>query len=111
MFFEQYSHEPYVATVRFWIHLLGRREEYAAKIAEARVKGVAALAVMEQALAASPFLVGERLTIADLALYAYTHVADEGDYDLAPFPAIRAWLARCEAQPGFEPMRAARASP
>ncbi|WP_428310912.1 glutathione S-transferase family protein [Hydrocarboniphaga sp.] len=105
MFFEQYSHEPYVATVRFWIHYLGKREEWRDKIAEARVKGYAALAVMETALGKTAFLAGETFSIADIALYAYTHVADQGDFDLTPYPAIRSWLARCEAQPGFEAMR------
>ena len=105
MFFEQYSHEPFVATVRFWIHYLGKREEWREKIAEARVKGYAALGVMETALGKSAFLAGETFSIADIALYAYTHVADQGDFDLAAYPGIRTWLTRCEAQPGFRSMR------
>lgn len=100
LFFEQYSHEPYIATVRFWIHFLGKRELWRDRIAEARVKGEAALAVMETTLARQPYLAGESLTIADIALYAYTHVAEQGDYDLTPYPALRAWLARCQAQLG-----------
>lgn len=105
MFFEQYSHEPYVATVRFWIHYLGKREEWRDRIAEARVKGYAALGVMETTLAGTAYLAGDTFSIADIALYAYTHVADQGDFDLSPYPAIRAWMARCEQQPGFYSMR------
>ena len=105
MFFEQYSHEPYIATVRWWIHFLGKREEWREKIIEARKRGYAALGVMEQQLQKTPFLAGADYSIADIALYAYTHVADEGDYSLTDYPAVRAWLSRCQVQPGFEPMR------
>lgn len=104
LFFEQYSHEPYIATVRFWIHYMDKREEWKDKIAEARPKGYAALGVMEDQLARTPFLAGESYTIADIALYAYTHVAHEGDYDLTDYPALRAWLARVEATPRFQAM-------
>ena len=104
MFFEQYSHEPYIATVRFWIKFLDKREAWAEKIADARKKGVAALGVMEQQLAKTPFLTGEVYSVADIALYAYTHVAHEGDYAMDDYPAIRAWLRRIESQPGFERM-------
>lgn len=104
LFFEQYSHEPFIATVRFWIKFLGKREAWAEKIADARQKGVAALGVMEQQLAKTPFLTGAAYTVADIALYAYTHVAHEGDYAMDDYPAIRAWLARITSQPGFEPM-------
>lgn len=106
LFFEQYSHEPYIATVRFWVQFLGKRDEWRDKIAEASQRGRAALAVMERQLTATRFIAGQGYSIADIALYAYTHVADEGDYDLAPYPALRDWLARVEAQPGFVPMRA-----
>jgi glutathione S-transferase len=105
LFFEQYSHEPYIATVRWWVHFLKKQDEWKEKIAEAMKKGEAALGVMERALARSPFLAGEAYTIADIALYAYTHVADEGGYALARFPAVEAWLRRCEAQARFRPMR------
>lgn len=105
LFFEQYSHEPYVATVRWWVRYLHKQDEWAGRIAEAMDKGYAALAVMEQQLAQTLFLVGDRPTIADLALFAYTDVADEGGYDLAPYPALRAWLARLHALPGFVPLR------
>jgi len=102
LFFEQYSHEPNVATVRFWVHELGRGEDaaWATQIAEKREKGYAALGVLERALAGRRFLVGERYSIADIALYAYTHVAHEGGFDLAPYPALRAWLDRVADQPG-----------
>ena len=102
LFFEQYSHEPNVATVRFWLHELGRGADpaWAERIAEKRASGYAALGVMERHLAANRFFVGDRYSIADIALYAYTHVAPEGDFDLARFPALRAWLDRVADQPG-----------
>ncbi|HVR29703.1 MAG TPA: glutathione S-transferase family protein [Thermoanaerobaculia bacterium] len=105
LFFEQYSHEPYIATSRYWIHYLEARERYAGKLAEKREPGYAALRVMEQHLAEQPFLVGGRLTVADIALYAYTHVAHEGDFDLSGLPAVRRWLDRVAAVPGHVPMR------
>lgn len=105
LFFEQYSHEPYIATVRFWVKFLGKGQEWREKVETARDKGYAALGVMEQQLARQPFLVGEAYSVADIALYAYTHVADEGGYELAAYPAIRDWLARLERQPRFKPMR------
>jgi glutathione S-transferase len=98
MFFEQYSHEPYIAVVRFWMHTGiadGRAEEVEAR----RVRGYEALDVMEDHLAERPFFVAGRYTIADIALYAYTHVAHEGGFDLAPYPAVNAWLARVREQP------------
>jgi glutathione S-transferase len=101
LFFEQYSHEPYIATVRFWIYCLGKREEWAGKIAEARVKGYAALAVMERQLQQTAFLAGDHYSIADIALFAYTHVAEQGDYSLESYPAVRRWLERVQSQPGF----------
>jgi len=104
LFFEQYSHEPYVATVRFWVAYLGKGEEWKTKIAEAMPKGYAALAVMERQLAQTPFLVGLEPTLADIALYAYTHVAHEGGFRLDDYPALRAWLQRFAALPGFAPM-------
>jgi glutathione S-transferase len=102
LFFEQYSHEPNVATVRFWVHELGRGSDkaWAERIAEKREKGYAALDAMERHLAGRRFFVGERYSIADIALYAYTHVAPEGGFDLARYPAIRAWLDRVADQPG-----------
>jgi glutathione S-transferase len=104
MFFEQYSHEPYIATIRFWITELGKEQEYRDEIAKRRVNGVAALGVMERTLAASPFFVADRYSLADIALYAYTHVAHEGRFDLQPFPAVRAWIGRVAALPGHIPI-------
>lgn len=100
LFFEQYSHEPYVATPRFIVRHLPtdspRRAELPARLAQGR----AAFDVMQRQLAQSPFLVGDSCTIADIALYAYSHVADQGGHDLTEFPWVRAWLVRVAAQPG-----------
>ncbi len=104
MFFEQYSHEPYVAVARYFLQHLEMTEARRVLLAEKQDKGRAALAVMEDHLATRTYFVGERPTIADLALYAYTHVADEGGYDLEPYPAVRAWLARVAAEPGHIPI-------
>ena len=98
MFFEQYSHEPYVAVARFW--LPKGIEVDPETLAERQRVGYLAFDAMEGQLAGRSYLVGERYSIADIALYAYTHVADEGGFDLASFPAIRAWLDRVAAQPG-----------
>ncbi|MGH8460422.1 MAG: glutathione S-transferase family protein [Stenotrophobium sp.] len=106
LFFEQYSHEPYIATVRYWVHYLHKQDEWRQKIAETMPKGYAALGVMERQLAQTSFIAGAHYSIADIALYAYTHVAHQGGYDLAAYPALRAWLARVEAQPRFEKMAA-----
>jgi len=99
LFFEQYSHEPYIATSRFWISLLGKADEYRDALSQKREPGYAALSVMEYHLSDREFFVGERYTIADIALFAYTHVADEGGFDLTRFPAIQAWLGRVKALP------------
>lgn len=99
LFFEQYSHEPYIAVVRFWLAYSGAPpapEEVDAR----RRGGDSALEAMERHLATRTFLVAERFTIADVALYAYTHVADEGGFDLTRYPSLRAWLDRVAAQPG-----------
>ncbi len=101
LFFEQYSHEPYIATVRFWVYYQKKHDERKEKIAEAMKKGHAALGVMEQQLVRTPFLAGETYTIADIAFYAYTHVAHQGGYDLDSYPAIKTWLKRIEQQPNF----------
>lgn len=105
LFFEQYSHEPYVAVARFIIKYLGRPAEREKGLAAKQAGGVKALAVLEQQLAHSPFLAGSRYTIADIALYAYTHVAHEGGFDLAPYPAIQAWLDRVAVRPGYVAMQ------
>ena len=101
--FEQYSHEPNIATLRFWTHA-GFLAQRAALVPGKREAGAAALGVMEGHLARHGFFVAERYTIADVALYAYTHVAEEGGFALAPYPVIRAWLARVAGQPGHIPI-------
>jgi glutathione S-transferase len=98
MFFEQYDHEPNIAVARFWA-LAGIDPGPAVREAR-QAGGRRALEAMERHLAGHAFLVGERFTIADIALYAYTHVAPEGGFDLDAYPSIRAWLARVAAQPG-----------
>jgi len=103
MFFEQYSHEPNIATLRFWTHA-GLLAERAAWVPEKQRWGVAALEVMDAHLRDRPFFVGADYTIADIALYAYTHVAEEGGFALAPYAAIRAWVARVAAQPRHVPI-------
>jgi glutathione S-transferase len=105
LFFEQYSHEPNIAVVRFWVAYSGAppgEEEVEAK----RRAGYVALDAMEGHLSDRTFLVGERYTIADISLYAYTHVAAEGGFELAGYPAIRAWLDRVAGQPGHAPITA-----
>ena len=105
LFFEQYSHEPNIATLRFWItHNVEMTPERQAALPGKRTQGHAALAVMEGHLKDRAFFVGERYSIADIALYAYTHVADQGGFDLQPYPQVRAWLARVAAQPGYIPI-------
>ena len=103
MFFEQYSHEPNIATLRLWAHQ-GWPPERAALVAGKREGGAAALAVMDAHLEKHAFFVDDRYTIADIALYAYTHVAEEGGFSLASCPAVRAWLERVAAQPGHVPI-------
>jgi glutathione S-transferase len=101
LFFEQYSHEPYIAVARY---LRTQHPDPASQrgLADSKMDGgYRALGVMEQHLTKEPFFVGGHYTIADIALYAYTHVAGDGGFDLARFPAIRAWLARVEVQPGY----------
>jgi len=103
--FEQYNLEPNIGTARFWIASLKKSEaELGEKLTEKRRNGQAALAVLEQGLAGREFLVGGRYSLADIALYAYTHVAPEGGFDLAPYPAIRAWCDRVAARPGHVPI-------
>ena len=108
-FFEQYSHEPYIATARYIALYLGlpeaRRAEYEGK----QKGGHAALGVMESQLARHEYLVGERFTIADISLYGYTHVAHEGGFSLDAYPGVRAWLARVAALPRHVTMNAAAA--
>ncbi len=105
LFFEQYSHEPNIATSRFIIKYLGNPPDRQAALVEKRVGGYKALDVMEGRLDNHSFIAGPGYSIADIALYAYTHVADEGGFDLKDYPAVRAWLARVEATPGYVAMR------
>lgn len=100
MFFEQYNHEPTIAVVRHWVAHLGKTPESEPLLPQKIAGGHRALGVMEQHLAARQFFVGDTLTVADIALYAYTHVAHEGGFDLTPYPAVRAWLDRVAAAPG-----------
>jgi len=103
LFFEQYGHEPNIATARYWLRhglLTPAREPL---FAQKRLAGYAALAVMESHLATREFFVGA-YSIADIALYAYTHVAEQGEFDLARFPSVTAWLGRVTAQPGHVAM-------
>jgi glutathione S-transferase len=106
MFFEQYDHEPAIAVVRFWRAYSGRPEAFADRLEERMEAGYRALEAMERHLAAHRFLVAETFTLADIALYAYTHVADEGGFDLGVYPAVRAWLERVAAEPGHVPIDA-----
>jgi glutathione S-transferase len=99
MFFEQYSHEPYVAVARAWIAYFGIPPGKERELEERIQKGYAALDVMEGELKQRPFFAGEQYSLADIALYAYTHVAEEGRFDLSRYPAIRAWFERIQAQP------------
>jgi glutathione S-transferase len=104
MFFEQYSHEPYVAVPRFW--LTKNVEVDAETLAERQRVGYLAFDAMESHLAGNDYLAAGRYTLADIALYAYTHVADEGGFDMSGYPAIAAWVDRVAAQPGHVPITA-----
>ena len=99
LFFEQFSHEPNIATSRFWISILKQAEKYQEQLKQKQQLGYAALNVMEQHLQQHNFLVADQYTIADIGLYAYTHVADEGGFDLTKFPAILSWFKRIQEQP------------
>ena len=104
MFFEQYSHEPYVAVARSIVRYLPADSPRRAELPRLYERGNQALAVMQQHLAAEPFFAAGRYTIADVALYAYTHCAADGGFELARYPAVQGWLARVAAQPRFVPM-------
>lgn len=101
MFFEQYSHEPNIATSRFIIKYLGRPADREESLKAKVAPGYKALDVMEKHLGSNTYFVADRYTIADIALYAYTHVAHEGEFDLANYPKIRAWLGRVQGQAGY----------
>lgn len=106
MFFEQYSHEPYIATSRFIVRYLGSPAGRQADLEQKRDGGYAALGVMDRHLQHQEYMAGGKFTIADIALFAYTHVAHEGGFDLDRFGAVNAWLERIRARPQFAPMEA-----
>ena len=104
MFWEQYNHEPNIATLRFWLAFVGAdalSEAQHGQIAAKRAAGEAALTLMDERLTQTPYFVGDRPTLADIALYAYTHVAGEGGFDLRGYPSVGAWIARIAALPGY----------
>ena len=100
MFFEQYDHEPAIAVARFWLGYSGRPEEFEPRRAERTAAGYRALDAMERHLAEREWLVGDAMSLADIALYAYTHVAGEGGFEIERYAAIRRWLERVSSQPG-----------
>jgi glutathione S-transferase len=107
MFFEQYNHEPNVATLRFWLRFLGEAnlsEQQRVQIVVKRMAGFAALELMDRHLASNAFFCGDSVSLADIALFPYTHVAEEGGFGLGDYPHILAWIARVQALPGFVPM-------
>jgi len=104
LFYEQYSHEPYIAVLRSWTQHPPEPPRPETEWAERRAKGEAALALMDKHLATRDWFVGDGPSIADIALYAYTHVADEGGFEMAPFPSVQDWLARVAALPGYVPI-------
>jgi glutathione S-transferase len=107
MCFEQYELEPNLGTARYWLHSLKKSpQELGEKLTEKYTKGHAALAVLEQGLIGKRFLVADHFTLADIALFAYTHVAPEGGFALDAYPAVRAWIERVRAEPGYAPITA-----
>jgi glutathione S-transferase len=107
MFFEQYDHEPAIAVVRFWVAYSGRPEAFADRLEERMAAGYKALDAMEQRLGGGRnYFVGSRLSLADICLYAYTHVAPEGGFELDRYPSIRAWIDRVASEPGHVPINA-----
>jgi glutathione S-transferase len=106
MFFEQYDLEPAIAVARFWVAYSGRPEEFADRLPEKLQAGRRVLAGVEQHLQDRSYVVGDSLSLADLALYGYTHVAEEGGFDLEPYAAVRTWLERVASEPGHVPIDA-----
>lgn len=107
MFFEQYNHEPNIATMRFWLRFVGEANlspQQKAQMMAKRIAGCDALALMDDHLATRDWFVGERVTLADIALFAYTHVAEEGGFGLGDYPAVGRWIARMRELPDFVPM-------
>lgn len=109
MFWEQYNHEPNVATLRFWYGWIGEAnftDLQRANLPGKRAAGEAALQLMEEHLAGHEWFAGGQFTVADIALYAYTHVCEDGGFNLGDYPQIQAWLSRVAAQPGHVPLDA-----
>jgi glutathione S-transferase len=106
MFFEQYEVEPNLAVARFWISILGERDKYAAELESKWTGGNRALGILEEHLDGRDWLVGDAFSIADISVYGYAHTAAEGGFDLSQYPAVRAWLERVAARPGYVPMEA-----
>jgi len=104
MFFEQYSHEPNIATSRFIIKYLGNPADRQSGLEEKKIGGYKALEIMEQQLRRHAFIAGDNYNIADIALFAYTHVADEGGFKLDDYAAIREWITTIKGRPNFVPM-------
>jgi glutathione S-transferase len=100
MFFEQYDHEPPIARVRFWLAYSGQPGSFPGDVNASRAAGYEAFAAMERHLTENKWFVADTMTLADIALYAYSHVAHEGGFDLSPYPSVRAWLDRVAGQPG-----------
>ena len=100
-FFEQYSHEPFIAVARFIAKYLGLPQNRQSEYKDKQSGGHKALKVMEEQLQLTPYLVGSELTLADISLYGYTHVADEGGFELSEYPSIEQWIARIQANPKY----------
>ena len=106
MFFEQYQLEPTIAVVRFWVAYSGRPEEFEAERPAKTKAGERALRRLDARLGGRSFVVGDSFTLADIALYGYAHVAEEGGFSLEPYPAVRVWIQRVASQPGHVPIDA-----
>jgi glutathione S-transferase len=106
MFFEQYDLEPAIAVVRFWVAYSGRPEQFADRLPERRDAGERVLRALDRQLEGRSYVVGDSLSLADIALYGYTHVAPEGGFDLEPYPSLRPWLERVASEPGHVPIDA-----
>jgi glutathione S-transferase len=106
MFFEQYEVEPSLAVARFWIALLGQRDRYAAELESKWRAGNRALAALDGHLDGREWLVGDAFTIADISVYAYTQLAEEGDFELRRYPNVETWIERIAALPGYIPLDA-----
>ena len=99
LFFDQYNHEPSIAVARFWLHYIEMTHEQRTELVRRQEAGRAALKLMDDHLSDHAFIVADRYTIADISLYAYTHVADEGGFDLGDYPSVVSWLERVASQP------------